>query len=527
MNYKRKTLFVVLGLFGLVGLTISAALAQSQLQTVPTPLEKAVEGLGGAAALEGLSSLTIAAEGVRWVLDEGFTPGGAAGMIGPFEVQLSYDITGDALRLDYNMQSVGLERQVREVIAGELGYIEGQDGNFGPPGIKNMSSDRWASIRQHQRLLNPQLILHDILANPDQATEGGEVLFEGSVHHLLTVEDKVAPLTLYINAGTGRIAKLTTMESDALRRDVPLEIFYYNWQPVGQEGLLFPAELYIAYDGEIVHKEIRTAIEVNPELDSALFEFPAEAAPVFDAELASRGRAYHQYLQNFAAYGFPRDGIQTEVTATELAPGVFHLTGGSHHSLAIEQAEGIVIAEAPLDETRSQAVINWVETTFPDKPISHVVSSHHHVDHSAGLRSYVAEGATIVVGQAAQPFFEDIFLASSTLVPDPLAANPAAATIETAPPASSFTIPDEAQPVEVYPIENSHAEDMVITYVPAAGIVFISDLYSPNPTASDPGPGATVLNDTITEFGLDVATIAGGHGATITFEEFQNLLGQQ
>jgi glyoxylase-like metal-dependent hydrolase (beta-lactamase superfamily II) len=407
-----------------------------------------------------------------------------------------------------------------------LGYIEGQDGNFGPPGIKNMSSDRWASIRKHQRLLNPHLILRDILANPSLAAEGGEVLFDGSVHHLVVVEDEVAPLTLYINAGTGRIAKLTTMENDALRRDVPLEIFYYSWQPIGQEGFFFPAELYIAYDGDIVHKEIRTAIEVNPEMDSALFEFPAEAAPVFDAELAARGQAHHQYLQNFAAYGFPRDGLQAEVTAAELAPGVFHLTGGSHHSLVIEQAEGIVVVEAPLDETRSQAVINWIKTTFPDKPISHVVSSHHHVDHSAGLRTYVAEGATIVMGETAKPFFEEIFLANSTIVPDPLADNPMAATIETAPADGSFTIPDAAQPVEVYPIENSHAESMVITYVPEAGVVFVSDLYNPNPDAPDPGPGAVVLNERMTELGLNVATIAGGHGGTITFEAFEDLLGQ-
>ena len=255
MDYARKILRIILVLFGLAGLTISAALAQgSQLQAVPTSLEKAVAGLGGVETLQQLSGLAIGARGVRWIHDEGLTPGSTAGMIGPFEVQVNYDITGDALRLDYNLQSVGLERQVSEVIAGELGYIDGQDGNFGPPGIKNMSSDRWASIRKHQRLLNPHLILRDILANPSLATEGGEVLFDGSVHHLVVV-DEVAPLTLYINAGTGRIAKLTTMENDALRRDVPLEIFYYSWQSVGQEGFFFPAELYIAYDGDIVHKE--------------------------------------------------------------------------------------------------------------------------------------------------------------------------------------------------------------------------------------------------------------------------------
>ena len=94
------------------------------------------------------------------------------------------------------------------------------------------------------------------------------------------------------------------MENDALRRNVPLEVFYYSWLPIG-EGLVFPAELYIAYNGDIVHKELRTAIEVNPELDGALFEFPADASPVFDEDLAARGEAHHQYLQNFAALGFP------------------------------------------------------------------------------------------------------------------------------------------------------------------------------------------------------------------------------
>jgi glyoxylase-like metal-dependent hydrolase (beta-lactamase superfamily II) len=481
--------------------------------------------VGGEEALQNLSGIAIDAKGVRWVLDEGFTPGDEAGRIGPFEVQLQYDVAGDALRLDYNLQSIGVERQVSEVIAGELGYIDGQNANFGPPGISNMSSDRWASIRKHQRLLNPHLILRDVLADPSIASEGGEVLHDGSVHHLLVLEDEVAPLTLYINAGTGHIAKLTTMENDALRRDVPLEVFYYSWMPMG-EGVIFPAELYVAYDGQIVHKELRTAIEVNPEIDSALFEFPAEASPVFDQELAARGESHHQYLQNFAAFGFPRDGLQTEVNAEALAPGVFYLMGGSHHSLAIEQEDGVVIVEAPLDETRSQAIIDWVETTFPDKAISHVVSSHHHVDHAAGLRTYVAEGVNVVLHEAAEPLFEEVFLASSTIVPDPLEAAPVEASIESVPADGAYTIADDTNSVEVYPIQNSHAEDLVITYVPEAGIVFIVDTYSPNPDATTLPPAAIDLGQAITDLGLDVSAIVGGHGGGIDFADFEDLLDQ-
>jgi glyoxylase-like metal-dependent hydrolase (beta-lactamase superfamily II) len=303
-----------------------------------------------------------------------------------------------------------------------------------------------------------------------------------------------------------------------------VEVFYYGWQPVGADGLLFPGEVYTAHDGEIVLKEIRTAIEVNPTLDSTLFDFPAEAAPTFDEELAARGERNQQYLQEFAAYGFPRDGVQTEVTATELAPGIFHLTGGSHHSLVIEQDEGIVVAEAPLDETRSQAILDWIGTNFAGKPISHVIATHHHTDHSGGLRTFVAQGATAVVGEAAAPFFAEIFRAGSTVQPDPLELEPVEATIETVPSAGAYTIPDATRPVEVYPIPNTHAEDMVIVYVPDGGVVFLSDLYSPAP-GGDPGAGGMLLHDTINNLGLNVTTIAGGHGATISFEEFEDLLG--
>ena len=338
--------------------------------------------------------------------------------------------------------------------------------------------------------------------------------FEGSVHHILVVEDEAAPLSLYINAGTGRIAKLTTTENDALRRDVPLEVLYYGWQSAG-EGLLFPAELYVAYDGDIVHKEIRSSIEINAELAADLFELPAEADPVFDADLAVRGETHHQFLQTFAARGFPRDGLQTNVDATELAPGVFHLRGGSHNSMVVEQDDGVIVVEAPLDETRSEAVISWVEENFPDKPISHVISSHHHVDHSAGLRSYVAEGVTAVIHESAASFFEDVFLASSTVTPDSLAENPVEANIETVPADGGLTLEDGTNAVEVYPISNPHAEDLVITYAADAGVVFIVDLYSPNPDAPQLPPGAQIFNNALTELDLDVSVIAGGHGGAI------------
>jgi hypothetical protein len=65
---------------------------------------------------------------------------------------------------------------------------------------------------------------------------------------------------------------------------------------------------------------------------------------------------------------------------------------------------------------------------------------------------------------------------------------------------------------------------MVIVYVDGAGVVFVSDLYSPNPAAESAGAGGELLNARITELGLEVSTIAGGHGGVIPYEDFEGLL---
>jgi hypothetical protein len=252
-------------------------------------------------------------------MDEGFVPGGAAGPIGAYTVTVYYDIANSNLRLEQTRVTLGQSRTLTEVVSGDVGYLDGRDGRFGAPTQSAMLSDRWASTLKQQQLLNPHLILRDLLADPTLATDSGEVLYEGAVYHRLQVPGDAAPLTLYIHAGTGQLAKATTTEEMPLRRDVDLEVFYYDWQPIGESGLAFPAEVYIALDGEIVVKEIRSSVTLNPELAEDLFTIPAELEAVYDEELAARGYANHQYLQMFAHFGFIRDGLQTTLTATEIA----------------------------------------------------------------------------------------------------------------------------------------------------------------------------------------------------------------
>ena len=57
------------------------------------------------------------------------------------------------------------------------------------------------------------------------------------------------------------------------------------------------------------------------------------------------------------------------VEVEKLADGVYYVKGGSHHSIAIDQRDHIVVVEAPQDEARSLAVIAKVKETIPNKPI--------------------------------------------------------------------------------------------------------------------------------------------------------------
>ena len=59
-----------------------------------------------------------------------------------------------------------------------------------------------------------------------------------------------------------------------------------------------------------------------------------------------------------------------------------------------------MVIDGPQDEARSIAVLAGIDRLVPGKPIRYVVNTHHHFDHLAGLRTYAAEGATVISAKA-------------------------------------------------------------------------------------------------------------------------------
>ncbi len=215
------------------------------------------------------------------------------------------------------------------------------------------------------------------------------------------------------------------------------------------------------------------------------------------------------------------------VTSEELAPGVFYLRGGSHHSVAIEQADHIVVVEAPQHEARSNAVIARAKELIPNKPLRYIVNTHHHFDHSGGLRTYVDEGATVVTHADNKPYYEQAWARAHTLNPDRLAASKKSAKFETF--ENGHTLSDGKRKIEIYTLAGSgHNDAFAFVYLPEEKILIEADAYTPlAPNAPRPAsvnPYAVNLHENIKKLNLNVERIAALHGPGIVklsdLEEF-------
>jgi glyoxylase-like metal-dependent hydrolase (beta-lactamase superfamily II) len=173
------------------------------------------------------------------------------------------------------------------------------------------------------------------------------------------------------------------------------------------------------------------------------------------------------------------------VTAEKAAEGVWFLAGGSHNSVAIEMKDYVILVEAPLYDGRALAVISEVRKLVPGKPLRYVVNSHHHFDHSGGLRAAVGEGAAIIAEKQSKPWYEKSFANPNRIAPDHLAKS--RRKVSVVPVNEKLALDDGARKVEVHRIRPSdHVDTFLMVYLPNEKLLVQADAFTPGPPGSPP-----------------------------------------
>ena len=348
-----------------------------------------------------------------------------------------------------------------------------------------------ATERQLQIWLTPHGFLKGALANKATAKKSGKAT-------LVTF----TALGKYRVAGTisadNLVEKVESWFDNAVLGDMSVETTYSDYRDFG--GFKFPAKIVQKQGGHPVLDLTVTEAKANVALDLTVPDTVRQATPP-----------------------------AVRVTSEKLADGVWVLAGGSHHSVLVEFADHVAVIEAPLNEDRSNAVIAEVKKLLPAKPIRYLVNTHHHFDHSGGLRTYVAEGATIVTHQTNKAFYETTFKAPHTLNPDRQWREKKKAKILAI--GAKHVMSDSSRTVELHHIQgNPHNTGIVMAWLPKEKLLAQVDVYTPlapnAPPPATPNPNAVNFYENIQRLNFDVSRIAPLHGRIVELAELKRTIGK-
>lgn len=479
INYQKpKLAMTVLALVG--GATLAGC----------SPATGSLEAAASALGVERVQSLELSATG-RWYQ---FGQAPAPGSAWP-----QYDVSSYVADIDYAKRSAHVqltrkqtveagrerpapvEQKPDQYVSGELAW------NVALPqgaadGAAPVPTTQPAAVEERtvEILSTPQGFVKAALENKAESRSvdgSNEVSFQVGKHRYVG----------WINQ-RNEVSRVQTWIDNPVLGDTPVETLFENYKDFN--GLSFPQHI-VRRQGEYPVLDLNVSeVKVNPTLDIAAPQVVADV-PV----------------------------PSVVVTADQLADGIYYIKGGTHHSVAVEQKDQVVVVEAPQNEARSLAVIEKLKEVIPDKPIKLLVNTHAHFDHSGGLRTYAAEDVTIVTHETNKPYYEAAWAQPRSLNPDRLAQSGKTASFTTF--KDKLVLADERNPVEVYAIEgNGHNDAFALVYLPSAKVLIEADAYTP-PAAGAPLPTAVnpysrSLYENIQRLKLDVKNIAALHGPRLT-----------
>jgi hypothetical protein len=166
-----------------------------------------------------------------------------------------------------------------------------------------------------------------------------------------------------------------------------------------------------------------------------------------------------------------RGGGPAGAKPMKVADHVWFLNGNTF----FEFDDHITMVEANRTDAALRAVLDAANALVPGKRVTQVIQTHHHFDHSAGLRAAVAEGLTIISRRGNEGIFREMVARPARLFPDALGRAPK--PLKFIPVDDHLALKDSTNEVHIYHVVgNYHMADAVIAHVPASNLLVEADL---------------------------------------------------
>jgi glyoxylase-like metal-dependent hydrolase (beta-lactamase superfamily II) len=470
----------------LLVLSIAAAGACATPPPERQIIDDAASALGGSQRVSAVKSIVIQGSGTNGNLGQDMTPDATGQIFTVSDYARTVDVANRRVRIEQTrtpnftyFQGPQPQKQVLGV-DGDVAYNVAANGNAARAG-EAVATDRRAEFYHHPiTIVRAALDPMAVLANP--RTLGSERIVDVTVGGM-------RPFTLAIDATTHLPTRVVSMTDNLNLGDVAIETSFSDYQDVG--GLKLPTKMTTKTD-----KWTTATLQVSKQTVDA------------DASSAAAPEA--------ARSAKPITGAPpANVTVENIAKGIWFLAGQSHHSVLVEFSDHLMLIEAPQNDTRTLAVIAKARELVPGKPLTQVVNSHHHFDHSGGIRAAVSEGLGVITHKANAGFYEDAVKRTHSIVPDALARKAQPLKLETFD--EELTLKDAAMTVNLYHIAGSaHGDTLVMAYFPRERILVEADVYSPGGAIA---PYAANLLENIKKRNLRVDRIVPIHGAIGPFAD--------
>jgi len=466
--------------------------------------QEAVTAMGGADTLRGVHTLVMSGgNGTRNRLGQTTHVGDPDGTGQLTNVIETLDLASGRASLDYGIENDGFMQHRQEVLTKKGDALVGLENVAGRPlaVVSPSGLFSWGTQNSPAFLLRRNAI-SVALAAAETAPETPPVdrMFDG---RMLKSAEATLPsgekITVFFDPDSKLMAGYEALDTESMLGDVTAQYTLADYKPVA--GVSLPHKITIR-KGDQPYSEVQfAAASINEAASLDVFAIPDTANAEVDAAIAASD--------------------YSPIAITKVSAGVYFARAYSHNSMIVEFPTWLAVVEAAYSDAQSHSLMRALQLQFPNKPVRYAAVTHHHYDHTGGVRTMASYGATILVEKGHESELRMILDTPHTNPPDPLEtkrkAGDAVGTLEVY--EGKKVLSDGGQALELYPIEGSpHVDPMVIAFVPSRGVLFQSDLFFPG-TGAPASPAAVHLLSSVRDLKLRVNTNVGGHGGVGPFAE--------